>query len=396
MHSQPVYYEEPYRRSLEAVVVAIDVEKHTVLLDRTICYPEGGGQSGDIGTIQGCPLLDTTKDDEHTIYHHVSNPTFSVGQRVLIELDWDHRYRFMQMHTGQHIASGLLFRNYGIGTVSVHQGSRILTIETDASDIPLSTCYALEDQVNEQIREAHPVHYEVHTRESAQSKGLRRTIKVEGDAIRLVVIEDVDTIACGGLHVANTREVECFHYQGQEKIRGHVRLIFTVAQTARNAIREVEQVAAKLGTLFSAPVETLVEAAEQTLAMEQQERGQLARANARIAYLLLEAKIKQAQIAGQTPVVSWDVEESVDLKDVAKAVEACGDLALCAVKQDTDKLLWMIALQGDIEQRIPFSHLRKTLLESFNGKGGGKGPVYQGVAVGEAQAFLDAFKEILA
>jgi alanyl-tRNA synthetase len=66
---------------------------------------------------------------------------------------------------------------------------------------------------------------------------MRRSIKVEGDGVRLVVVDDVDTVACGGLHVANTAEIELLHYYGQEKIRGHIRLIFTVGQVAREEIR---------------------------------------------------------------------------------------------------------------------------------------------------------------
>ncbi|NCC65326.1 MAG: alanyl-tRNA editing protein, partial [Spirochaetia bacterium] len=38
MHSQPIYYQEPYTKSLDATVVAIT--EQGVILDQTICYPE--------------------------------------------------------------------------------------------------------------------------------------------------------------------------------------------------------------------------------------------------------------------------------------------------------------------------------------------------------------------
>ncbi len=394
MLSYPVYYEQPYLTSLEATVVSLSSKG--VILDRTICYPEGGGQSGDIGLVGGCTLVDTTKDDEHTIYHHVENPTFKEGEKVLIELDWKHRYHFMQMHTAQHVASGLLFSEFGIQTVSVHQGQSILTIETDALQIPLETCHLLEDLVNEQILASHAVHYEVHTQASAQELGLRRSIKVEGDGVRLVVVEDVDTIACGGLHVANTREIGLFHYAGQEKIRSHIRLIFAVGETARKMIRTAEAVAAELGTLFSAPLEELVTVATQAVEQAASDKRDLQKAQERIASLELDKRVQKAAMKDGVPVVVWDVDADLSLKDIGLAVLSYPDLALCAAKQDGQRVLWLIALQGRASELLDFPQAKQALLATINAKGGGKSPLYQGAGTGDPEALFSAFRERLA
>lgn len=394
MHSYPVYYEQPYLTSLEATVVSITDKG--VILDRTICYPEGGGQSGDRGEIGGCALLDTTKDDEHTIYHHVENPTFQEGETVSIALDWKYRYRFMQMHTAQHMASGLLFSHFGIQTVSVHQGQSILTIETDALQIPLETCHLLEDLVNEQILASHAVHYEVHTQASAQELGLRRSIKVEGDGVRLVVVEDVDTIACGGLHVANTREIGLFHYAGQEKIRSHIRLIFTVGKTAKQMIRRTEAVAAELGTLFSAPLQELVAVATQAVEQASLDKRELLKAQERIAALELDKRVQKTAVKDGVPVLVWDVDADLSLKDIGLAVLSYPDLALCAAKQDGQRVLWLIALQGRASELLDFPQAKQALLATINAKGGGKSPLYQGAGTGDPEALFSAFRERLA
>lgn len=394
MLSYPVYYEQPYLTSLEATVVSLSSKG--VILDRTICYPEGGGQSGDIGLVGGCTLVDTTKDDEHTIYHHVENPTFKEGEKVLIELDWKHRYHFMQMHTAQHVASGLLFSEFGIQTVSVHQGQSILTIETDALQIPLETCHLLEDLVNEQILASHAVHYEVHTQASAQELGLRRSIKVEGDGVRLVVVEDVDTIACGGLHVANTREIGLFHYAGQEKIRSHIRLIFTVGKTAKQMIRRTEAVAAELGTLFSAPLQELVAVATQAVEQASLDKRELLKAQERIAALELDKRVQKTAVKDGVPVLVWDVDADLSLKDIGLAVLSYPDLALCAAKQDGQRVLWLIALQGRASELLDFPQAKQALLATINAKGGGKSPLYQGAGTGDPEALFSAFRERLA
>ncbi|MGE4466930.1 alanyl-tRNA editing protein [Sphaerochaeta sp.] len=393
MHSKPIYYEEPYQRTLQAVVTSIT--KKGIVLDKTICYPEGGGQAGDRGTIAGKPLLDTIKDDDHTIYHQVENPDFSVGDTVDIVLDWEHRYHYMQMHTAQHVASGLLFHHFSIGTVSVHQGERVLTIETDRKEIPLTVCYALEDLVNQSVREAKPVSYEVHTQQSAQALDLRRSIKVEGDGVRLVVVEDIDTVACGGLHVANTKEIDLFHYEGQEMIRGHVRLIFTIGAIAREEIRGKERIVEQLGALFSSPVEELVETASKAVTQASSDKSALKKCNERLALLELEKRIAGAPGEKGTPVVLWEVEEGLSLKDIGKAATAFENLALCAVQQNGEQVLWLIALVGKAEFLLDFPKQRQNLLSTIAGKGGGKPPLYQGVGTGEGLILLKTFKDLL-
>ena len=393
MNTSAIYYEQPYLKTLKAKVLAITEEG--VVLDRTICYPEGGGQSGDRGSIGGCPLIDTVKDEQKHIFHKVQEPIFSVGDTVSIDLDWEHRYHYMQMHTAQHIASGILFSRFGIGTVSVHQGEKALTIETDKPTIDEALCYQLEDAVNTAVAEAHPVSYEVHTQKEAEALPLRRTIKVKGDGIRLVVVEGIDTIACGGLHVENTREVGLFQYTAQEKIRGHVRLVFFVGKEALADIRENRCTLAKLSALFSAPKENLAEVAEAALRQASLDKSLAQRKGQRLAEVLLASMVDKAGQREGVPVVLWNVIDDLDFKQIAQVFALYPDLALCAAKEEDGKLFWLIGLNGKAASFLDFPKERATLLPSFQGKGGGRPPLWQGVGVGKATAFLDSFRRLL-
>ena len=393
MNSQPVYYEQPYLKSLEATVIAITDEG--VLLDKTICYPEGGGQSGDRGLIGGFPLLDTVHGNGSDILHKVESPTFTVGDSVLIQLDWEHRYHYMQMHTAQHVASGIMHSRFSIGTVSVHQGEKILTIETDQDEISPLTCYALEDLVNQSIREGHPLRYEVESQEDAQKLPLRRSVKVASDTVRLVIVEDVDVAACGGLHLANTSEVELFQYEGQEKLRGHVRLIFTVGNEALVRIRENRSLVDQLCTLHSAQREGLLEV--ETTFMEQvaHDRYLLGKKSERVASLVLEGLVAQASLVKDVPCVLWEVEEDIDMKQVASAFSQVEELALCAAKEENGKLLWLVGLAGKASILLDFNASRKRLLDPISGKGGGKLSLFQGVGTGVPETLFSAFTKAI-
>ena len=46
-----LYQTDSYLREFDATVVAVDAEAGRVALDRTAFYPGGGGQPGDVGTL---------------------------------------------------------------------------------------------------------------------------------------------------------------------------------------------------------------------------------------------------------------------------------------------------------------------------------------------------------
>jgi alanyl-tRNA synthetase len=393
MNSRPVFYEEPYLKSLEATVVAITDEG--VVLDRTVCYPEGGGQSGDRGRVGGCTLLDTVKGKDGVILHKVEKPTFSVGDTVLVEIDWDHRYHYMQMHTAQHVASGIMHSCFSIGTVSVHQGESLLTIETDQDEIPSLTCYALEDKVNRSVREGHPLRYEVQSQKDVLKLPLRRSVKVESEEVRLVIVEDVDIAACGGLHLANTSEVALFQYEGQEKLRGHVRLIFSVGEEAQKRIRENKALVDQLCTLHSAQRDTLLEVETRFMDQMAQTRYLIGKKSERVASLMLSSLVGKANLVKDVPLVLWEVEEDIDMKMVASAFTQVEDLALCAAKVEKGKLLWLVGLAGKASALLDFNASRKLLLEPISGKGGGKGSLFQGVGTGIPKTIFSSFTKVV-
>jgi misacylated tRNA(Ala) deacylase len=95
--TEPLFREAPYQREREARVVAARPEG--VVLDATIFYARGGGQSGDRGRLRRADgetieIVDTVYDaDRRTILHVVAPeaPRPEPGEQVVVELDWDLR-----------------------------------------------------------------------------------------------------------------------------------------------------------------------------------------------------------------------------------------------------------------------------------------------------------------
>jgi alanyl-tRNA synthetase len=112
MHvTDSIYYREPYLTDLDVVPIALVREEGrlAVVLDRTICYPEGGGQPGDRARLDDIPIIDTRKGSDGSILHILADDqTVELGKSYRLSLDWARRYDFMQQHTAQHLVSGVL------------------------------------------------------------------------------------------------------------------------------------------------------------------------------------------------------------------------------------------------------------------------------------------------
>lgn len=408
--TESVYYQRPYLKELETNVIAAQPfgkpsqNLFAVQLDRTICYPEGGGQPGDRGALSSasgsCRIIDTHKGDDDSILHIVEGPLlFSVGDSVVLSLDWEHRYEYMQQHTAQHIISGLFYTHFDIGTVSVHQGEECLTVETDRGDIPAETLRTMESLVNQAVRSRAKVSYEVCSHADAEALGLRRSIKVEGD-VRLVRIGDIDVIACGGIHVASTDEIELVIFCGVEMIRGHVRTIWKTAGRAFAEIHRNREIVQELGAFFSAQPHELAEKARQLQSQATDAQWHRQKMASRLASMLLLAESEGSRlIVKDTPVIVLDIssEPELSLKHFAEQLDSYESIAMCVTQTLGGKLSWMIGLKGVFAENLPFELFRSRLLPMIGGKGGGRPPLWQGVGtdVANYQKFLRAFRVLV-
>ncbi len=90
-----------------------------LILDRTAFYAEGGGQPFDTGALTwdgGSTKVFNVKKEAGEVRHYVRDS--ETPAEVTGELDWDRRYRHMQMHTAQHLLSGIVFQRFKARTVS--------------------------------------------------------------------------------------------------------------------------------------------------------------------------------------------------------------------------------------------------------------------------------------
>lgn len=394
----PLYYDDPLETVFTATIKEILTDEPALILDATRFYPEGGGQPADTGTLGGVPVKDVRKRDDGVILHVVDRVSgFQVGDTIDGMVNWDHRFEYMQQHSGQHVLSAALMSVAGAGTVSVAQGSDVTNIEVDAESLNDETIAAVEARANEIIREDLPIEGFWIDDSELGAYSLRRPTKRRGK-IRLVRIgaadNPVDLVACGGVHLPRTGLLNLVQTVAAEKIRGHLRLHFKIGSRALDDYREKHRTVTVAAELFSAQPADLPERirAEQA---EIQELHRTARLRAeRIATLLLDS----APLADGTMCLT---DENSDifkaLIETAASRSRPGEAVLFTNRRD-DAVDWAIVIGIGDGHAFPSDRLRTGLLQPFGAKGGGKPPLWRGIIPStDAEVvtrFADAFRTL--
>lgn len=389
--TEKLYYSDPYKRDFDAVITGVqpsDGQLH-VTLDATCFYPEGGGQPADRGTLNGRRVLDVRKDGDEVIHVLEAESTLAEGGTAHGQIDWDRRYDFMQQHSGQHLISATFYRIGGIGTVSVHLGDEISTVELDAESVDEELLEQVETAVNQVVCMNVPIQASWFDEEKLDTGSLRRELKVSG-AIRVVSIEDTDRVACGGVHVANTGEIGLIKLVGTEVIRKHLRTVWKIGERAYDDYRLKSEVSARLVDLFSSPLAELESAARKTL-----ERLEAAEKAVREAEEK-RARDTAASIAETDDTVithTFDNEDNKFLKSVATTLISQGRKNFCLLNIQPGRLQWLAGVPEEAQDTNLKPGLDE-ILPIIDGKGGGKPPLWQGVGtrIEAAHEFLDAFR----
>jgi alanyl-tRNA synthetase len=381
-----LFYSDPYTTEFEATVLGIEEDKKgaVVQLDRTAFYPEGGGQPADLGSIGSAPVKDVKKRDGEVL-HYVDKPLDGIEEGTVLtcRIDWERRFDYMQQHSGQHLLSAVLYRDFGYQTVSVHQGSEDTTIEIDAEALKESEILQIEERVLELIGENRPIRSFWVNEDDLSSYDLRREPKVSG-SIRIVEVEGYDAVACGGVHTARTGEVRLVRHAGTEKIRGRTRLYWKIGARAVDDYREKSRIVAELVDLFSSPQQELVSrigASAQELVELRREYSRLEGRTAALEAerLLAASAVESAEEDLLLITVSYSGEGKEFLRKVAEQVAQEPRAAFCGTNESEKGLQWVIALGEKAEESIDFNQKKGELLTAIDGKGGGKPPIRQGI-----------------
>jgi misacylated tRNA(Ala) deacylase len=221
--TKALFRDDAYLRETQATVISS--EPRGVALDCTVFYAQGGGQSGDRGTLRiedgaPIPIVNTVYDADRATILHVPAEGAALplpGARVIARIDWDLRYKRMRAHTALHLLSVVLPYPVTGGSVGEAEGR----LDFDSGEAVLDKG-EVERRLNELIAvDAAVSHRWIADEELEANPGLVKTMSVKPPMgtgrLRLVAIEGLDLQPCGGTHVARTGEIGRATVTGIEK-----------------------------------------------------------------------------------------------------------------------------------------------------------------------------------
>ncbi len=209
-----------YVSALRARIV--EVGAGFVLLDRSIFYPEGGGQPSDRGVLQvldpetgASAQVEVTKTEKkHGVRHLVSGDLSAVrpGMEVIEEIDWARRYGHMRHHTSQHLVSALALELFGAKTV----GNQLYRDRARIDLFPWKPTDAELQHLMQQCNARMDSGRAVRAREVDRSELENGPVAARANLalvppmlqrLRVIEIEGTDICPCAGTHVKDTREL---------------------------------------------------------------------------------------------------------------------------------------------------------------------------------------------
>tara|TARA_Y100000310_G_scaffold12473_1_gene12834 strand:- start:85 stop:780 length:696 start_codon:yes stop_codon:yes gene_type:complete len=227
-----LYLLDCYKKEFETTVKSVN-EKF-VVLEETAFYPNSGGQPNDTGKINDYDVVYVGKF-KGEISHEVNKEGLKPGDKVKCVIDWDRRYKLMRYHTAAHILANVINKNTGALITGNQLSLEKARIDFCVEDYDPEKLKKFVQEANEIVDKELPVKLAIVSREEAienlgenismLAKGLPESVK----EIRIVKIEGYTEEACGGTHVANTKEVgHLIFMKSQNKGKNNRRVYFSL------------------------------------------------------------------------------------------------------------------------------------------------------------------------
>lgn len=205
-----LFRDDSYTKELDVIVSEVIPEG--LIFDKTIFYPEGGGQPGDEGFVTSdknkTRVLGTKYINQKLVHLVEETQDFKKNDKVKLELDWSRRYSHMQVHTCLHLLCSIIPYPVTGGSIGDGRGRLDFDLETKPNKEDVL------NNLNKLISDNHTISISSITDDELdQNPDLVRTMSVKpprgSGTIRMIKIgEDIDFQPCGGTHVKKTSEIK--------------------------------------------------------------------------------------------------------------------------------------------------------------------------------------------
>ena len=404
---------------LETEALVLEVvrikDRTAVILDRSVCYAEMGGQVGDSASLV-CGgslwrITDTQKSGPTWLHFLDGEESPLPGSTVTLSIDIPRRSAIQRHHTVTHLLHWALRETLGetVSQKGSFVGPEKLSFDFSSAALTHDQVSKVEHLVNERILENFPVSW--HEIPFSEVKGRPGILQFfgdkYGDTVRVVQVggtpgslDGYSMELCGGTHVQATGEIGSFRIVSEAAVAAGVRRIEALAgHEARSASRSDSERLQGVASRLGAPLAEVEKKLEATLARQKELEKELSALNQKAAAGLAKELLTKAA-TGDVPSIVEEIPgaDGNELQFVADALKSSfeGVILLAGVAEGAVSL---IAVTGKAHQAaLPAGKLIGAVAPLVGGKGGGKpdGARGGGRDASGLQAALAKAKELIA
>jgi alanyl-tRNA synthetase len=369
----------------------ISTPTHFVILDRTLFYPEGGGQLGDQGYFhldgtRTISVLDT-KIEEGVIIHFTDG--FLNNGRIDAEVDNVRRRQLMDHHTAVHIVGGAARDILGphIRQAGSNKGQRYARIDlTHYSRMSRDLLDKIEDRANDIVQLNPTVEKIILDRAEADSRfgfDIYQGGPPKHQEIRIIKIGDFDVQACGGTHHDEAGSIGELRIVRSSQVQDGVeRLQIVAGDTARDHARQQERILSEASEILGVQSDDLPKAVMKFFQEWKSQQKKISNLEAEIVRLRTSGGGDEAIHKDGIRYVI--MESSGDSKQLMKMLseltrdESKPTLAIIGSKDGGGKIIVATTENTKASEKYNSVEILNAISSHINGGGGGRPTFAQG------------------
>jgi len=204
-----LYTKDSYIKEFDANVIMAG--PRFAVLDQTAFYPEGGGQPSDTGKLilaNGEVKVIKVMKRGNNVFHYLDKD-IDQGTKVHGVIDWDSRYNYMRLHSGEHLLTGL-FERSGSGPKVFSSFSQLDFQPSELTDEIVKKVWKLFNEIIDQnlpIEIYYVSREELDVGDDERKQSFLEKIPKDIIELRMVRIGNYAETFCMGTHVKSTKEI---------------------------------------------------------------------------------------------------------------------------------------------------------------------------------------------
>ncbi len=396
-----LFYKDFYQTQTTAKLLNVikNKEKINLIFDKTVFYPEGGGQPADNGKIiinNEEFQVNYASKINNIVLHQIDTPedkidetieklNKQIGTEITEEIDWNRRITLARHHSATHLVIAAARKILGnhIWQAGAQKGLTRSRIDlSHYKRISQEELDEIEKLANQYVMDNVEIDIKWMTRNEAEKEygfTLYQGGVVPGDSIRVVKVKGIDVQACAGTHVPRTGIIGPIKINKTERVQDGVeRIDFSAGLAAIDSIQQDKKYLRESSNIFKVNNDQLAKTCQRFFTEWKAQKNEINKLKNEISSLKINnvvdnlIEIKNLKILKEK--IDGDIKElqniATDFTDNNKA-----DIAILG---NNDGKIVGSASKKAIEEGIKINTIIGEAAQFLGGGGGGRPNLAQG------------------